>query len=152
MREHLPALFNAHPVLKINDLSVDSPMGRFALKMETSLNGEWNEMLLENPALLATRLKANLDASVPRNIVVSALQGKVRNAILAQAAASETEITPEELEATTNQAVEQQLSGLIAQGFIKENAAQLDSRIEFNAGNLSINGMDASPLMGMIMQ
>jgi hypothetical protein len=84
-------------------------MGRFALKMEASVTGEWNEMLLENPALLATQLKANLDASVPRNVVVSALQQKMRNAILAQAAASEMEMSEEELENAVNRSVEQQL-------------------------------------------
>jgi uncharacterized protein YdgA (DUF945 family) len=152
MADYIPALFNAHPVLKINDLSVDSPMGRFAVKLDTRINGEWNEVMLENPAMIIPVIKLSLEASVPRSVVVTGLNGQAHNAILTQAAASETTITPEELESAVNQAVAQQLDGMIAQGFIKENAAQLETSIEFDAGKLTVNGMDASPMMGMMLQ
>lgn len=152
MREHLPALLNAHPIIKINELSVMSKEGRFALTMEAHLNGEWNEMLLENPLLFTSQLEANLSASVPRSTVVTTLQEKVRQAILTQAAASEGEISDEDLESAVEQGVNQQLSALLDQGYIKENGGQLESRVEYNAGQLTINGMDASPLMGAMMQ
>lgn len=147
MREHLPALINAHPIIKINELSVMSQEGRFALTMEARLNGEWNDMLLENPLLLTSQLEANLTASVPRSTVVTTLQEKVRQAILTQAAASEGE----DLKSAVEQGVSQQLSALLDQGYIKENGGQLESRVAYNAGQLTINGMDASPLMGAMM-
>lgn len=152
LSEHLPALFNAHPTIRINDLSVDSPMGRFAFKLNTSITGEWNDMLLENPAMLAGMVKADLDANVPRSVVVGALQQQVRNSIVTQAAINEVEMTEEEIDNAVEQSVNQQLTGLIAQGFIKENATQLESRVEYEAGKLLVNGMDASPLVGAMMQ
>ncbi len=151
MAEHIPALFNAHPVLKINDVSVDSPLGRFALKMESRINGEWDEMMRQNPALIIPRLEIALDADLPRTVVVSALQDKIRNTLLQRAAVSETEITPEELEATVNQTVEQQLGGMIAQGFIKQSGGQLQTSLNFTGGKLSVNGIDASPLLGGVL-
>ncbi len=152
MLEQLPALVNAQPVFRINDLSVDSPMGRFAIKMDSRINGQWNDALLQSPAMLATMLKADLDASVPRTIVIGALQQQVQNAILMQAAASETELSGEQLAAAVDQAVQQQLAALIGQGFIREKAAQLETHVEYNAGQLLVNGQDASALMGMMMQ
>ncbi len=146
--EQLPALVNAKPVIKINDLSVDSPMGRFAIKLVASINGEWNDMLLQDPAILATMLKADLDASVPRSVVVSALQDNFRQAITAQARANEIEMSEADLEKAITQSVSQQLEGLIAQGYIKTNNAQLESQLQYNAGQLTVNGMDASALIG----
>lgn len=152
MKKHIPALFNARPILKINDISVDSPMGRFAVKMNARVNGKWDDMLLQNPAMVIPMLKADLETSLPRAIVVSALKEKVRKGLLAQAAATETEISPQELQDTVDQTVEQQLGGLIAQGFITENAAQLGTHIEFAGGKLTVNGIDASPMLGAIAQ
>jgi uncharacterized protein YdgA (DUF945 family) len=151
LSEHLPALFNAHPTIRINDLSVDSPMGRFAFKLNTSIIGEWNDMLMENPAMLATMVKADLNANVPRSVVITALQDQVRAAIITQAAINEVEMTPEEIHNAVEQSVNQQLTGLIAQGFIKENETQLESRVEYEAGKLLVNGLDASPLIGAMM-
>ena len=68
-----------------------------------------------------------------------------------QAIANETEINPEELEAAAQQAAEQQLAGLIAQGLIKENGAQLQSQVEFSKGQLLVNGVDASGMVGGMM-
>lgn len=152
MLPHLPALVNAKPVIKVNELSVDSPMGHFAMKLDARLNGEWNDALLENPMMFASMLKADVDASVPRAVVVSMLQQKMREAIIMQAAASEMELSDEELEAAVSRSTEQQITGLITQGLIKENEAQLESRLEYNAGQLTINGQDASGLMGALMQ
>ena len=152
LSEHLPALFNAHPTIRINDLSVDSPMGRFAFKLNASLIGEWSDMLLENPAMFAGMVKADLDANVPRSVVVGALQGQVRAAIMTQAAINEVEMTEEEIHNAVEKSVNQQLTGLIAQGFIKENATQLETRVEYEAGQLLVNGLDASPMVGAMMQ
>jgi uncharacterized protein YdgA (DUF945 family) len=151
LRAHLPALFNAQPVFKINDMSVNSPMGRFALKLDARITGQWSDAILENPALLATLFKADIDASVPRAIVTSTLQDNVRNAIIAQAAANEMELSDEELENAVEQTVSHQLEGLITQGYIKANEEQLESQLQYNAGQLTINGMDASPLIGALM-
>ncbi len=152
MAENIPALFNAHPVIKINDISVDSPLGRFALKMNTSINGEWDDMLLQNPIMVVPMLKIDLKANLPRMIVVSMLKDQLRGALLRQTAMSDTEMTAEELEATVNQSVEQQLGGMIAQGYIKEKAAQLESHLVFEAGQLTVNGIDASPMLGGMMR
>ena len=151
MVEHIPALFNAHPVIKINDISVDSPMGRFAFKMNTSVNGEWDDMILQNPAMAIPMLKVDLNADLPRNIVVSAIKDKVRNTLLMQAAMSDTEMSAEDIEAAASQAVEQQLGAMIAQGFVQESEGQLQSHIVFDAGKLTINGVDASPMLGGMM-
>ncbi len=151
MSEHLPALFNAHPTIRINDLSVDSPMGRFAFKLNASLSGEWNDMLLDNPAMLATMVKADLDANVPRNIVVTTLRNQIRLSVINQAAANEVEMTQEELDNAIEQTVNQQLTGLIAQGLIKENGTQFESHVDYEAGKLLINGMDASAMVGGLM-
>ena len=152
MYQHIPALFNANPVLKFNDLSVDSPMGRFALKMEMRLSGEWDEAFLQNPAMMLPLLKLDLETSLPRSIVVSSLKETIRKRLMSQAALNDIEMSAEEIEASVKKTVEQQLGGLIAQGFIKENAAQLETHIAFEAGTLSINGMDASALMGSVTQ
>lgn len=152
MLAHLPAIVNAQPVLTINDLSVDSPMGRFAMKLDTRIQGKWDDTLMLNPLMLSTMITADLDASVPRTVVISALQQKMRDAMITQAALNETELSDEELENAVMQNSDKQLAGLIAQGFIKENAAQLESHITFNAGKLTINGMDASPLLTGLMQ
>lgn len=151
LRAHLPALFNAHPVFKINDMSVNSPMGRFALKLDVRITGQWSDTILENPALLATLFKADINASVPRAIVTSTLQDNVRNAIIAQAAANEMELSDEELESAVEQSVNQQLEGLLGLGYIQANEKQLESHLQYNAGQLTINGMDASPLIGALM-
>jgi uncharacterized protein YdgA (DUF945 family) len=150
--EQLPALVNAEPVIKINDMSVESPMGRFALKVDSRITGKWDDMLLHNPALLATMITADIDASVPRGIVVSAMQDNVRRAVLAQNAANDGKMNPEEIDELVQQSVGQQLSGLLGQGYLKENGTQLETRVEYNAGRLQINGLDGAPLMGTMMQ
>lgn len=152
MFEHIPTLFNAQPVIKFNDISVDSSMGRFAIKMDTRINGKWDEVMLQNPAMIVPMIRVELHANLPRAIVVSTLQSQIRSTILRQAALSETEMTAEKVEGAVNQTMQQQLGGMIAQGFIKENATQLETHIEFNAGQLTVNGMDASPMIGMLMQ
>jgi uncharacterized protein YdgA (DUF945 family) len=151
MAENIPALFNAHPVLKINDISVDSPMGRFALKVNSSITGEWDDMLLQSPVMIVPMLKLDLEANLPRLVVVSMLKQQIHATVLQQAALSEAEMTAEELEAAVNQGVEQQLGGMIAQGFIKESGAQLQTHVEFAQGKLMVNGVDASAMLGGMM-
>ncbi len=151
MSAHLPALVNAQPVIKINDVSVDTPMGRFALKLDSRITGEWNDGIKENPAMLASMVEADLYASVPRAIVMSALQAEARKAILAQNAVDEMEISREEMERTVEQSVNTQVNGLIKQGLLRENAAQLESHVQFDAGKLTVNGKEASSLLGALL-
>ncbi len=150
--EQLPALVNAQPVLKVNDLSVDSPMGRFAFKLDSRITGEWNDMLMENPAMLVTMVKAELDASVPKAAVISSLQDNIRASVIANSTARQVEMSREEVDKIVQQTAEQQLGGLVQQGYLKEVGEQYDSHIEYDAGMLTINGMDASPLLGALMQ
>lgn len=155
MKKHIPALFNAKPVLKINDISVDSPVGRFAFKMNARVNGKWDDMILDNPAMVIPMLKATLDANLPKTIVIAGLKEKIRKGFLAQAEASQTEVSPEDLEQieiVVEQSVEQQVSGMITQGLIKENNGQLETHLEFDGGKLTVNGLDASSMLGAIAQ
>ncbi|MDH5786451.1 MAG: YdgA family protein [Chromatiales bacterium] len=147
----IPALFKAKPIIRFKDISVDSPMGRFALKLDTRVTGEWDEMILQNPALIVPMLKIDLEANVPRSVVAAMLKDKIRDTLLMQAALSETEINAEELEATVELTVNQQLAGMIAQGLIKEEGAQLHSQVQFNKGQLMVNGIDASAMLGGMM-
>lgn len=149
---HLPALYNAHPVLKINELSVNSPMGRFVLKMDISSMGEWNDMILQNPVMLTTMLKTNINASVPRSVVEIAMRQEIQKKIVAQAVANDIELSEEEFEKAVAKSVNQQIDGLIQMGYIKVNEGQLESKLEYNAGQIAINGIDASPLAGAMMQ
>lgn len=152
MLAHLPALYNAHPVLKINDLSMNSPMGRFVLKMDISSMGEWNDMILQNPVMLATMLKTNIDASVPRTVVEMLLGQEIQKKIVAQAVANDIELSNEEFEKAVTQSVNQQIDGLVQMGYINVNEGQLESKLEYNAGQIAINGIDASPLAGAMLQ
>lgn len=149
---HLPALYNAHPVLKINDLSVNSPMGKFQLKMELSSTGEWNDMILVNPAMLATMVKTNIDASVPRNVVEMVLRQEIQKKIITRTVANDIELSDEEFEKTVTQSVNQQIEGFIQMGYIKVNEGQLESRLQYDAGKITINGIDASLLAGAMMR
>lgn len=152
LTKYIPALFNAHPVMRIKDLSVDSPMGRFAFMLNTSVTGKWDDMMLKNPALIVPMLKIDLDANLPKPIVVLGLKQQIRNALIQQATLNDTEINAEQIEAMVNQAVEQQLGAMISQGYIKENDSQLQSSIAFDAGKLTINGVDATPFIDRMMQ
>jgi uncharacterized protein YdgA (DUF945 family) len=111
LKKYIPALFNAHPVMRIKDLSVDSPMGRFAFILNASVTGKWDDMMLQNPTLIVPMLKIDLDANLPKSIVVLGLKQH-----------------------------------------IKENDLQLQSSIAFDAGKLTINGVDATPFIDRIMQ
>jgi len=148
---HLPALVNAQPVIKINEISVNGPMGHFALSMKSQIKGQWNDMLAQNPLLLMQMLVAELQAEVPRSVVASALEERVRDAIISQLENSDQEINDTDLDEMVKQGVEQQLASLIAQGYIKEKQTQLVTNVAFNAGQLTVNGQDASPLLGMLM-
>ena len=151
LAKYIPALFNAHPAIHIKNLSVDSPMGHIAFKLNTRVTGKWDDLMLQNPTLIVPLLKIDLDADLPKAIVVSGLKKQIRSAMMQQATLSGTEIDAEKIEATVNQVVEQQLSGIITQGFIKENETQLQSHIVFDAGKLTVNGVDASQMIGAMM-
>jgi len=151
LAKFIPALFNAHPSLHINDLSVNSPMGRIALKLNTRVTGTWDDLMLQNPALIVPLIKADLDAELPKVLVASVLQKQIHSALIQQATVSGAEINAEQIEATVNQIVEQQLSNVITQGLIKEKALQLQSHIVFDAGQLSVNGVDASQILSAMM-
>ncbi|MCW8827181.1 MAG: YdgA family protein [Gammaproteobacteria bacterium] len=148
---HLPALYNAHPVIKINDLSVNSPMGKFQLKMDLKTTGEWRDEILKNPAMLATMIKTNIDAAVPRQAVEMVLRETMHKKVVGQALATKTELSNEELEQIVTDGVTQQIETLVAMGYIKVNQEQLESKLQYDAGQLMINGIDASPLAGMAM-
>lgn len=129
--EHLPALVNAGPAITINDFSAKTPKGRFAINMDSRITGEWDDMLLYNPAMIITMLQAELNVSVPRAFMVAVLQ---------------------DFTSTGQQTVNQQLSELIDHGYIREAGAQLEAGVKYGAGQLTINGMDASPLLGVMIQ
>jgi uncharacterized protein YdgA (DUF945 family) len=151
LQAHLAALYNAHPLLRINELSLHSSLGRFLLKLELASSGQWDDALLNNPALLTTMLKIDIDASVPRHAVELALEKRVQESLRAQAAASDRELIDTELAEATTQSIKQQLQGLLSLGYIKANAEQFESRLQYNAGQLTLNGIDASPLAGIMM-
>ena len=150
--KYIPALFNAHPVMSVKDLSVDSPMGRFAFMLNTSVTGKWDDTMLQNPTLIVPMLKIDLNANLPKSIVVLGLKKQIRNALMQQATLNDTEINAEQIEAMVDQAVEQQLAAMTSRGYIKENESQLQSLIAFDAGLLTINGVDATPLIDLMMQ
>ena len=151
LAKHIPALFNAHPALQIKNLSVDSPMGRFAFKLDASVKGKWEDKMLQNPVLLVPALKLDLDADLPKAIAVMLMKKQISDALIQQATLSGTEINAEQLDAHVNQVIEQQLGGLITQGYIKEDKAQLQSHITFNDSKLTVNGVDASQIIAAIM-
>lgn len=151
-RPHLAALINAQPAIHINELSVNSPMGRFAFSLNSSLAGEWTAQMAQNPMLILSLLQAKLDAELPRSVIADALKSKLRKRLLMRAALNGEKLSGEELEQAVTQAVTGQLEAMLQQGYIEDKQGQLHTRLHYDNGQLSINGKEANQLLGMMMQ
>lgn len=126
---HLPALLNAGPKFEIDPVSFKLPDGTVALHFSAELPPGHGNDGMNNPMSLLNLLDMKGDFSIPEAVYHAA----------------QTEAGPD------RQAVnEQQLQQMVQKGYVTQSNGMLSTNFAFNAGQLTINGLPANDLLGVM--
>jgi uncharacterized protein YdgA (DUF945 family) len=126
---HLPALLNAGPKFEIDPISFKLPDGTVALHFSAELPPGHGKEGMSNPMSLLNLLDMKGDFSLPEAVYQAA----------------QTEAGPD------RQAVnEQQLQQMVQKGYITQSNGMLSTNFAFKAGQLTINGLPANDLLGVM--
>lgn len=147
----LPQLLGAKPEFHVSKLEADTPEGQFSAKASITTTGEWNDMMAQNPMMMAGLFKANLEAHLPRPFLEKTLAEQAETALVRQEMMSETPSSAEDIKARALNISQQQIGEMITAGYLTDESERLGLNLEYTQEGILMNGKDATPLMGIVM-
>ena len=152
MMPHLQGLFSQKPELAIRQLQVETPMGTVSGKLHMALTDVLNDAVMQDPTMLMDIVKIDLDASLPKPMLMGLLSTSASNTVMQIAKAQGQELSAEELAEQSSALMQQQLQGLLAQQLMVEQGDNYATSIQYNQQKLMINDQDATPMISALLQ
>jgi uncharacterized protein YdgA (DUF945 family) len=152
MMPHVKGLLSQKPELKINQMSLDTPLGKIHSKVHLALLEKLEDQVMQDPTQLMKMMKVDIEASLPKPIVMGIISSNARNAVVHAAKVQEKKLTPEEMAKQVNTLTQQQLQGMLAQKLMVEDGANYATAIHYVPEKLVINEQDATPMISGLLQ
>lgn len=152
MMPHLQGLLSQKPELAIRQLQVETPMGTVSGKLHMALTDVLNDAVMQDPTMLMDIVKIDLDASLPKPMLMGILSSSATNTVMQMAKAQGQELSAEELAEQSSALMQQQLQGLLAQQLMVEEGDNYATSIHYNQQKLMINDQDATPMISALLQ
>lgn len=149
---HLRGLLSQKPELSVQQLKVDTPMGTIDGKMHMALLDELGDQVMQNPAELMNMMSLDIEASLPKPLLMGIFSASARNSVMRAAKAQEKTLSEEEIAEQVNTMVQQQVQGLLAQKLMVDEGENYATAIHYMPQNLIINEQDVTPMINGLMQ
>ncbi|MCW8828015.1 MAG: YdgA family protein [Gammaproteobacteria bacterium] len=152
MKSHVQGLLSQKPELSIRQLRIETPMGTVSGKLHMVLTDPLTDAMMQNPIMLMDILRVDLDASLPKPMVMGLLSSSARNSVTQIAKTQGRSLSSEEVTERSNALMQQQLQGLLAQQLMVEQGENYLTSIHYARHKLMINDQDATPMIGALLQ
>lgn len=152
MMPHVKGLLSKKPELNINQLALDTPLGKIHSKVHLALLEELEDQVMQDPTQLLNIMNVDIEASLPKPMVMGIISSNARNAVVHAAKVQKKKLTPEELAKQVDTVTQQQLQGMLAQKLMVEDGANYATAIHYVPQKLVINEQDATPMISGLLQ
>lgn len=127
MITEMPALLDRGPIFTMNPVTFTVPSGSATFHVSVELPPGHGKEGSKNPMLLLGLLKVQGDISMPQTLMMDlmAKQGKAEDGA-------------------------QNLAAMVKQGYVTEDKGMLSSKFAFTDGKLTVNGLPANQMAGML--
>lgn len=141
LASHLPRLLAADPGLALDRLEVTTPWGRVEGHLTLSTRGLTREVL-ERPGAWTAHIVGDAEIGLPRTLLIDMLENWRRQEALAELRKREGEraALPVETEAEIADAAQDQLVGLIRDGWVVEREGRAMTAVKLADALLTVNG------------
>lgn len=134
----LPELLAGKPEIAITRFGLETPDGPAEMSARVAYAGQQPEMF--NPV---SDLQAQLNASLPKSVLIQLLDARVRSDYLALLEQLGKELDEQELQAAVDDGVSKRLKSLLSFGAIQDRGEKFTTELEFEQGELKLNGQPA---------
>ena len=150
--QHLSDLIAGKPVLRIDELNVETSFGALDARLDLTATGAL-PVADQNPLALLAAVQGSAQLAVPQAMVQALAAARVREALKTAYAAGEHAMPAgDELDRRVAEQVEQQLLQLEAQGFLVRNNGRYTVQVELGGADLRINGTSFAKMLAAAAQ